>query len=107
PRGDTSHPVGDPVTILVDKGPEQAIVPPVRGKPEEEARKALDDLAFSVTVSYEPAAGVNEGIAFAVEPVEGSQVNKGSRVILKVKREPTPTATPTHAPPTATPTARR
>ncbi len=94
--------LGSEVTIRVSKGKEQVAIPVVRGKTEAEARQALQDAGFQVTVSYDANSGVAPEQVFAVDPPEGWREVKGSPVQIRVRRDPSPTAIPATA--TARPT---
>ncbi|MDQ3699372.1 MAG: PASTA domain-containing protein, partial [Chloroflexota bacterium] len=106
PAPDRPADLGSEVIIRVSRGKEQIAVPTVRGKSEAEARQVLQDAGFAVSSSYEAFSGVAAEQVFAVEPPEGSRVDKGFPVRIRVRRDPTPTPVPPTATPTATNTPR-
>lgn len=50
PKGEKLH-WGDSVSIVISKGPQTVIMPDVRGKNKDEARKILEDLGLQVKIS--------------------------------------------------------
>lgn len=95
-------PLGSKVTVRVSLGREQAVVPRVIGQPETAARDRLTKEGFAVEVSYEAVTNVEPGQVFAQSPQGDAQVDKGSPITIRVRRDPTPVPpTATHVPPTA------
>ena len=98
------------MTIWVSKGREQITVPVVRGKYEADARKILEDAGLRVDVRYEAYSQADTGQVFGVVPPEGSAVDKGVVVTLRIRLDPTATprpqggASPPAPAPGATPT---
>jgi beta-lactam-binding protein with PASTA domain len=94
PRGQTQANRGAEVTIWVSKGREQITVPLVRGKYEADARKILEDAGLRVDVRYEAYSQADTGQVFGVVPPEGSAVDKGVVVTLRIRLDPTATPRP-------------
>ncbi len=79
---------GSTVTLLVSNGPGDALVPSVEGQTRAQAIRTLERLGFDVTVSSEPSDSVAEGTAIRTFPRQGTSVERGSRVTLKVSSGP-------------------
>jgi len=102
---------GATVDIVVAAAPPDIEVPDVTTSPvpEDDARAALTDAGFKVTVHDQDVTDpTQDGIVLTQDPGAGEKVPQGSRVVLRVGRlaapTPTPTPTPTETPtPTATP----
>ena len=75
---------GDTVKIHVSTGTEKATVPSVTGKTQEEAKKALQDLGFVVTVSTSEDSSKDNGIVLKQSLDEGKVVDKGSAITITV-----------------------
>jgi eukaryotic-like serine/threonine-protein kinase len=105
PRANAQANLGSEVTIQVSLGRQRIAVPTVRGKNEGEARKALEDLGLKVAVRYEAYSQVQTGQVFAVDPPEGSPLDPGDQVTLRVRLDPTATPGPPPAPAAAAATA--
>ncbi len=73
---------GDPVTLVVSKGPELVIVPPVIGKQEGEATSILVGVGFKVTI--ERAFGGFFGTVRLQSIDAGTAAPKGSTITLTV-----------------------
>src|SRR5699024_9694119 len=85
------------VALKISSG--EVEVPPVEGKPLEEARSILtgDELGLTVSVVTVETDDHPENTVFEQMPAAGSSVTQGSEVELKVaipKPEPTPTPSP-------------
>src|SRR5206468_2631747 len=74
-------PKGSKVTVSVSKGPDLVTVPNVVGKSAVDAEKALN--AAGLVVSS--VSGPPTGVVFATSPPAGTQVHRGSGVILATK----------------------
>jgi serine/threonine-protein kinase len=106
PRSQTLADAGSKVTIKVSKGRDEVVVPRVIGQPEQAAAEAVTKAGLKPDVSYEPITTVDPGWVFAQDPIPDAKADRGSTVVLRVRRDPTPapTATATPAPArTATP----
>ena len=73
---------GDPVALVVSKGPPLVEVPAVRGKQVEEATRILRDAGFEVEVRRLVQNGF--GTVLSSDPAAGTQAPKGSTVTLNV-----------------------
>jgi serine/threonine-protein kinase len=102
PRGEAQVNRGSTVTYYVSKGKEQVAVPVVRGKQEDEARRILEQAGLKVVVKYEAYSQADTYQVFAVVPPEGSPLDRGAEVTIRVRLDPT--ATP--GPPAPAPTPR-
>jgi serine/threonine-protein kinase len=75
------------VTIVVSSGPPQAQIPPVAGKPENDARTALEDLGFTVTTQDVPVTDpAQDGVVQSTNPPAGQKAAQGSTVTMAVGR---------------------
>jgi eukaryotic-like serine/threonine-protein kinase len=87
PSSGTELQRGATVTVIVSKGPQDVAVPNVEGFAEEDARQALEDVGFTVSVSDEPTDDpANDGFVLAQDPPGGNRAQKGSTVVLFVGR---------------------
>ncbi len=73
---------GDPVALVVSKGPPLVEVPAVRGKQVEEATRILRDAGFEVEVRRLVQNGF--GTVLSSDPGAGTQAPKGSTVTINV-----------------------
>ena len=73
---------GDPVALVVSKGPPLVEVPAVRGKQVEEATRILRDAGFDVEVRRLVQNGF--GTVLSSDPGAGTQAPKGSTVTINV-----------------------
>ncbi len=73
---------GDPVTIVVSKGPVLVAVPATVGKQRDEATKLLKAAGFQV--AYNNVLGGLFGIVRASDPAGGTMVRKGATVTLTI-----------------------
>ena len=81
PPAGADAPKGSKVTVNVSKGPDLVTVPNVVGKSAVDAEKALN--AAGLVVSS--VSGPPTGVVFATSPPAGTQVHRGSGVILATK----------------------
>lgn len=80
---------GQTVTIYVSTGEETAVVPSLRGKTEEQARKALKDAGLtSGTVRSANSDSVPKGQVIEQGTGAGQEVSKGSAVDFVVSKGP-------------------
>jgi serine/threonine-protein kinase len=73
---------GDPVILVVSKGPTLVVVPPVIGKQEQEATSILEGLGFKVKI--ERAFGGFFGTVRLQSIAEGTPTPKGTTITLTV-----------------------
>ena len=83
-----SVPKGSTVTIIVSTGPAAVAVPDVIGKAEADARAALTDAGFKVSVVYE--LHTNTGLVFDQQPKAPQETKLGTTVTIKVDAATTP-----------------
>lgn len=82
--GETAQP-GDTVTIYLSRGSELVNVPDVRNKPQDEARRELEDAGLVVTVTNsEYNEDVEEGNVISQSILDGKEVEKGTSIELIV-----------------------
>ena len=111
PTAGTQVAKGATVNLVVAAAPPNIEVPDVTTSPvpEADARAALTDAGFRVTVRDEAVTDpTQDGIVLSQDPIAGDKVPQGSRVVLRVGRLAAPTPTPTPSPtetPAPTPTA--
>ncbi len=94
PLPDTMAPEGSTVTITVSTGPGQAPVPTVAGMPRRQAEQRLEDAGFESEVEREFSDEVDEGRVISSSPSEGTTVELGTTVTLRVSRGPEPVQVP-------------
>ena len=75
---------GETVKIHVSTGTEKATVPGVVGKSQDEAKKALQDLGFVVTVTNAEDSSKENGVVLKQSLDEGKTVEKGSTIAITV-----------------------
>ena len=75
---------GETVKIHVSTGVEKATVPGVVGKSQDEAKKALQDLGFVVTVTNAEDSSKENGVVLKQSLDEGKTVEKGSAITITV-----------------------
>ena len=77
---------GETVKIHVSTGVEKATVPGVVGKSQDEAKKALQDLGFVVTVTTAEDSSKDNGVVLKQSLDEGKSVEKGSAITITVNK---------------------
>ncbi len=77
---------GDTVKLHVSTGTEKATVPGVVGKSQDEAKKALQDLGFVVTVTNAEDSSKENGVVLKQSLDEGQSVEKGSAITITVNK---------------------
>lgn len=75
-------PKGSTVTIIVSNGPEEATVPNVVEKSESEARSALENAGFNVTIRTSHNASVEKGYVISQDKL--GKATKGTTVTIVV-----------------------
>ena len=75
---------GETVKIHVSTGTEKATVPGAVGKSQDEAKKALQDLGFVVTVTNAEDSSKENGVVLKQSLDEGKTVEKGSAITITV-----------------------
>ena len=77
---------GDTVVIHISTGVKKAAVPSVIGKNEDEAKKALSDLGFTVNVSYEEDSSKDNGAVLKQSIDTGKEVEVGTSITITVNK---------------------
>ena len=75
---------GETIKIHVSTGTEKVTVPGVIGKSQDEAKKALQDLGFVVTVTTTEDSSKDNGVVLKQSLDEGKTVEKGSAITITV-----------------------
>jgi serine/threonine-protein kinase len=78
---------GEPVQVLVSKGPEMLPVPDVRGRSLEQAQEALQEAGFTSAPTEAFSEDVDKGAVAGQTPAEGTAA-RGSAVQLTVSKGP-------------------
>lgn len=85
---------GSVVTLTVSDGPGRATVPDVEGQSEREATRRLEDAGFEVRRRERASGSVARGDVIGTQPPAGSQIERGSVVVLLVSSGPRKVAVP-------------
>jgi serine/threonine-protein kinase len=85
---------GSTVTLRVSSGPGQAAVPSVAGQSRADAEDALREAGFDVEVEQVFSDEVGKGKVIETAPPEGTLVERGSTVTLRVSKGPEQVAVP-------------
>jgi eukaryotic-like serine/threonine-protein kinase len=88
PRPDTEAPEGSTVTITVSTGPGVEGVPDVQGLPRSDAEAQLQAAGFEPKVEEVFSADVKKGLVVDTSPPQGTLIERGSPVTLRVSRGP-------------------
>ena len=83
---------GSEIRVVVASG--QNEVPPVEGRPLEEARQALSDAGFEPTVTEAESTADQAGLVLSQAPAAGGTAGVGSQVGIVVGTGPAPAAVP-------------
>jgi serine/threonine-protein kinase len=84
PGGGSRVPKDSVVTLTVSAGPGTARVPDLQGKRQSEGRKALTDLGFNVTEEQAVSDTIGENRVVATRPPVGTELDKGTNVVLVI-----------------------
>jgi serine/threonine protein kinase len=84
---------GDTVTLTVSSGQNTVAVPDVSGLTSTEAANRLGQAGFTTGVEHQYSDSVNQGRVIATDPINGTQLAKGSTVVIIVSDGPTPDST--------------
>ena len=82
PAAGTAVPRGSEVEVVVSKGPDLVVVPPVQGLSLEEAVQALEAAGLVVGDAFGPA----KGDPFLTDPSAGTEVRRGATVDIYLRR---------------------
>lgn len=85
---------GSVVTLTISDGPGRATVPDVEGQSEREATRRLEDAGFEVRSRDRSSGSVRRGDVIGTQPGAGSQVERGSTIVLLVSSGPRRAAVP-------------
>ena len=77
---------GSEVIVKVSKGPEQVVVPKVRGMKASKAKKKLKKLGFKVRTEKSYSSSVKKNRVISTLPKKGKHVNKGSKITIEVSK---------------------
>jgi serine/threonine-protein kinase len=88
PRPNTTAPEGSTVTITVSSGPGEASVPDVAGLPQADAEDKVKAAGFKPKVEQVTSADVKKGLVVETSPSQGSLIERGSDVTLRVSTGP-------------------
>ena len=72
------------IKVVVSKGIEKVAIPKVVGEKRDAAVKALEDLGLKVEIVEETSKKVEAGVVIEQSVAEGTEMNKGDTVTLKV-----------------------
>ncbi len=86
--------IGEVVSLVVSKGPEQAAVPKVAGRPQAEAEALLQDAGFVVVSRKLASSTAGPGTVISTTPAEGTILKKGETVTLVVAKAAAQVAVP-------------
>jgi serine/threonine-protein kinase len=84
PGGGSRVPKGSVVSLTVSAGPGTARVPELTSKPRNAAKKQLTDLGFTTVEERTTSDTVIENHVIATRPAVGTELDKGSEVVLVV-----------------------
>ena len=85
-EADTKVLAGDTVIIHVSTGVKKASVPSVIGKSEDDAKKTLSDLGFSVKVTNDEDTSKDNGVVLKQSLDVGKEVEVGTSITLTVNK---------------------
>jgi len=88
PTARTQIDIGQTVSLVVSRGPEQAPVPDVVGLSEDEARARLLDAGFQAASRKQESATDEAGTVISTAPAADTMLRKGETVTLVVATEP-------------------
>jgi serine/threonine-protein kinase len=94
PSGGSQAERGSLVTLTISKGPEQATVPDVVGKTEDEAVNAIEGANFTVSVRRRESSSADPGTVLSQDPAGATQAPNGSRITITVAQAPAPVTVP-------------
>jgi beta-lactam-binding protein with PASTA domain len=94
PLPNTTAPEGSVVELVVSEGPGEATVPSVAGMPQDEAEDAIRSEGFTPEVEQVFSTEVRRGRVIEASPPEGTTLERGSTVTLRVSRGPQQVAVP-------------
>lgn len=76
---------GGEIILFVSSGPEQALIPNLKGIPLEQAGLQLEELKFtSVRIEYEPSLDISQGNVNRTEPLPDTQIELTTPITIFV-----------------------
>ena len=86
PVGGTEQKTSDAVALTVSNGPGDGIVPNVAGDPADRAEQQIRDAGFKPVVVEVYSSAHQAGFAVGTTPTSGSDVEKDTKVTLKISK---------------------
>ncbi len=86
PAPGTPAPKGELITVVISKGTELKKVPATVGKKQAEAKNALEDEGFKVTVVEQFSDTVDKGVVISQDPSAGVSIEAGGKVTITVSK---------------------
>ena len=86
PAGGTEQSTSDAVALTVSNGPGDGIVPNVAGDPADRAEQQIRDAGFKPVVVEVYSSAHQAGFAVGTTPTSGSDVEKDTKVTLKISK---------------------
>ena len=86
PVGGTEQSTSDAVALTVSNGPGDGIVPNVAGDPADRAEQQIRDAGFKPVVVEVYSSAHQAGFAVGTTPTSGSDVEKDTKVTLKISK---------------------
>ncbi|AFU70675.1 serine-threonine protein kinase [Bifidobacterium asteroides PRL2011] len=86
PKGGSMAPKGSTVTVWFSSGPKDSAIPDVKGKTQQEARRALEKAGFKVSpaASVEDSQDVPKDHVTRTDPAAGQSVAKGTSILIYI-----------------------
>ena len=88
PVGGTEQSTSDAVALTVSNGPGDGIIPNVAGDPADRAEQQIRDAGFKPVVVEVYSSAHQAGFAVGTTPTSGSDVEKDTKVTLKISKGP-------------------
>ena len=86
PVGGTEQSTSDAVALTVSNGPGDGIIPNVAGDPADRAEQQIRDAGFKPVVVEVYSSAHQAGFAVGTTPTSGSDVEKDTKVTLKISK---------------------
>ena len=86
PAGGTEQSTSDAVALTVSNGPGDGIIPNVAGDPADRAEQQIRDAGFKPVVVEVYSSAHQAGFAVGTTPTSGSDVEKDTKVTLKISK---------------------
>jgi eukaryotic-like serine/threonine-protein kinase len=85
---------GGEIDVVVSRGPPPVVLPDVAGKPAADAKAAIEQLGFVVSVEPRYDENVAKDTALGTDPAAGGKASPDSTIKLVVSSGPAPVAVP-------------